>query len=81
MHIQLVSEPEARSDVDDHGAQEAAARTPLVAAGQAHAGQEASPLNAVINIQKHFCHVSQISLEEKKTATALVHVRRERLRS
>lgn len=60
MHIQFVSQPEARSSVSDYGAQKAAAQ-PLVAAGQAHAGEKAVQQNAFVSIHSHICLVSQRS--------------------
>lgn len=50
MHIQFVSQPEARSSVSDYGAQEAAAAQPLVATGQVHTGEKALQQKAFVNI-------------------------------
>lgn len=50
MHIQFVSQPEARSSVSDYGAQKAAAAQPLVASDQVHAGEKAIQQNAFVNI-------------------------------
>lgn len=78
MHIQFVSQPEARSSVSDYGAQKAAAAQPLVASGQVHAGEEAFQHNPFVNIHEHICIVSQRSFSRadfKRTkSNSTVHI-------